>query len=123
MLLHEDSQFVLVGLHFIFWVAEDEYIRIEDGRLTVTITTTYDAVMDSPKCPPPISTCRNSTDLMQGVRPSAEEQVVGQHYSKCCRNYRRKNSFFWFSLFYDGWFYSMWSDFNRSDNKRNEIML
>ena len=40
---------------------------------TVTITT-YDAVTDSPKSSPPIITCRNGTDLMQGVGPSANNR-------------------------------------------------
>ena len=58
-------------------VAEYEDIRIEDGCLAVAITTTYDAVTDSPKSPPPINTCGNSTDLMQGVGPSANNRGAG----------------------------------------------
>ena len=61
---------------FYFFVAKDEDVRIEDGRLTETITT-YDAVTDSPKSPPPNNTCGNNTDLMQGVGPSANNRGAG----------------------------------------------
>ena len=37
---------------FCFWVTENEEVKREDGRLTVTYTKTYDAVTDSPRSPP-----------------------------------------------------------------------
>ena len=37
---------------FWFWVTENEEVRLEDGCLTVTFTTTYDAVTESPRNPP-----------------------------------------------------------------------
>ena len=38
---------------FWLWVTENEEVKLEDGRLTVTYTTAYDAVTDSPRSPPP----------------------------------------------------------------------
>ena len=37
---------------FWLWVTENEEEKLEDGRLTVTYTTAYDAVTDPPKSPP-----------------------------------------------------------------------
>ena len=37
---------------FWLWVTENEEVKLEDGRLTVTYTKTYDAVTDSPRSPP-----------------------------------------------------------------------
>ena len=54
---------------FWFWVKEKEKVKLEDGRLTVTYTKTYDTVTDSPRSPP-----SNTTKNEAG--PSAAEYYV-----------------------------------------------
>ena len=56
---------------FWFWVTENEEVKLEDGRLTVMYTTTYDAVTDSPRSPP-----SNTTKNEAG--PSAGNGGAGQ---------------------------------------------
>ena len=64
---------LLPGMHiaaaqkiaFWFWITENEEVKLEDGRLTVTYTTTYDAVTDSPRSPPPNIT-KNEAGLSAG---------------------------------------------------------
>ena len=51
---------------FWFWVTENEEVRFEDGRLTVTFTTTYDAGTYSPRSQLS-NTNKNETGVMQGA--------------------------------------------------------
>ena len=51
-------------------VEENEEVRLEDGCITVTFTTTYDAVTDSPRSPPS-NTNKDATGVMQGAGLSA----------------------------------------------------
>ena len=62
---------------FWFWVTENEEVRLEDGRLTVTFITTYDAVTNSPRSSPS-NTNKNETGVMQGTGPSAGDGGAGR---------------------------------------------
>ena len=57
-------------------VEGNEEVCLEDGRLTVTFTTTYDAVADLLRSPPS-NTHNKATGVMQGAGPSAGNGGAG----------------------------------------------